>query len=192
VRQKLFVIVLVLTVGLAGGSMIFGALQRQGASRSDPALLGTLWPEPRLLKGFLLMDHLGKEFGPDQLKGQWNLVFFGYTSCPDICPTTMSVLRQVQVQLGEQGRRAPRVWMVSVDPERDDPDKLGAYVSFFGDNMMGVTGTAEQTEILMRQMGAMFERGTPNDQGYYDIAHTSSVFVVDPRGRCHRRYKLRQ
>lgn len=182
-RQKLFVVVVVLAVGLTGGRMIFDSFQRPGASPADPALFGTLWPEPRLLEGFVLSDHRGQTLGPEQLKGQWSLLFFGYTSCPDICPTTLSLLGRVQVQLREQGRQTPRVLMVSVDPERDDLRKLGSYVSYFGDDMLGVTGPSEELNKLLRQVGAMYERSGTDDQGNYEIAHTSSVFVVDPRGR---------
>ena len=182
-RQKLFVIIVLLAVGLVGVGMIFGPLQRHQASPADPALLGTLWPEPMPLMDFLLRDDQGRPFGPEQLEGQWSLIFFGYTSCPDICPTTMAILGQVTTLMQEQTLRPPRVLLVSLDPQRDDAEKLGRYVSYFGANMLGVTGEAQQLDKLTGQIGAMYERGVPDEQGRYDIAHTSSVFVVDPRGR---------
>jgi protein SCO1/2 len=183
VRQKLFVIIVLLAVGLLGAGLAFGPLQRHQASAADPALLGTLWPEPKPLMDFVLSDDRGQPFGPGQLQGQWDLVFFGYTSCPDICPTTMAILEQMTILMREQGTQAPRVLMVSLDPQRDDVEKLGRYASYFGDNMVGVTGEPQQLDKLVNQIGAMYERGVPDAQGWYDIAHTSSVFVVDPRGR---------
>ena len=182
-RQKLFVIVVLLAVGFTLAGLVVGSLQRHTASQADPALMGTLLPEPRPLHDFMLSDHSGQPFGPEQFTGQWNLVFFGYTSCPDVCPTTMAVLGRVTTLMQEQTLQAPRVLMVSVDPQRDDAEKLGQYVSYFGANMVGVTGEAQQLDNLVGQIGAMYERGISDEQGAYDIAHTSSVFVVDPRGR---------
>jgi protein SCO1/2 len=95
----------------------------------------------------------------------------------------MAVLGRVATLMQEQTLQAPRVLMVSVDPQRDDAEKLGQYVSYFGANMLGVTGEPQQLDNLVGQIGAMYERGIPDEQGTYDIAHTSSVFVVDPRGR---------
>ena len=182
-RQKVFVIGVLLAIGLTGVLLIRGTVLRDAAVQTDPSLLGTLWPEPRPLTGFLLSDHRGQAFAEEQFKGQWSLVFFGYTSCPDICPITMAILGHLVSQMQEQQLTVPRVFMVSLDPERDDADKLGQYVGYFGDDLTGLRGSPDQLDTLARQIGAVYERSIQDEQGNYDIAHSASVFVVDPLGR---------
>lgn len=181
-RQKLFVIVLLVAVGVGLG-VNFRASQTPASTAVDPELMGTVWPQPRPLEGFSLSDHHGADFGPAQLQGQWTLLFFGYTSCPDICPTTMLTLRTAVGTLVESGESPPRVVLVSVDPERDTADTLGRYVGHFNDAFVGVRGNDAQLEIFVRMAGGMFEREAPRDDGSYEVAHSASVFVVDPKGR---------
>jgi protein SCO1/2 len=182
-RQKAFVIAILLL--FVGSGLVFyrGAEQRRHAIPSNTVLGGTVWPEPRPLSEFEMRDHHAGTFGPEQLRGKWSLLFFGYTSCPDICPTTMLILRAVAARLEESGSTRPAVILVSVDPGRDDFATLGDYVTHFGDDFLGVRGDEVQLKRLAVQCGAMYERETPDLDGRYEVAHSTSIFLVDPQAR---------
>lgn len=173
---------LVAALGLASYHL---AASRQQQADVPATLMGTLWPEPRPLSQFRLSDHTGAAFGPEELRGQWTLMFFGYASCPDICPTTMLTLRGVVDALAASGAGLPRVVLVTVDPDRDDAATLGEYVAYFNEDFLGVRGEEGQLQALARQIGAMYERGTPDVNGNYEVAHNASIFLVDPEARMH-------
>jgi protein SCO1/2 len=179
-RRAFVVILAVLMAGLAFSIYRAGD---NSVSRGGPdSLMGTIWPEPRPLPDFQMFDHQGQPFGLNELHGNWTLVFFGYTSCPDICPTTMMTLRAVVAELGDM-EPLPQVVLVSVDPERDDDVTLGSYVEYFAKNFMGVRGSDEQLRKLAMAIGAMYEREEPDENGDYEVAHSSSIFLIDPEAR---------
>lgn len=182
-RQKLLVIGLLAALVVASLVLASGATRQPQAARAGSPLASVLWPVPRPLQAFQLDGPGGQAFGPAQMTGHWSLVFFGYTSCPDICPTTLKVLQDLSQIERQRGREPPRVLFVSLDPQRDDPTRLAQYAGHFGENIVGLGGDLVQLEGLLRQAGAMFEYGMADARGNYDIAHTSSVFVVDPAGR---------
>lgn len=109
------------------------------------------------------------------------MLFFGYTSCPDICPTALTTLRDVAELLGND----PRVQyvFVTVDPARDDPARVGAYAAFFHPRFIGVGGGPEDIEALKKQLNVMSVRNESGDSGGYTISHSSSIMVVDPKAR---------
>jgi len=148
-------------------------------------LHGTRFPEPRALQPFTLTDQTGQVFGNKQLLGKWSFVFFGYTHCPDVCPTTLSVLNSVANHLGNDAPAVQYIF-VSVDPERDTPELLGQYVASFNGGFIGVTGTAAQLKKLTHQLGVFYKR-VPDEKttGDYAINHTASVLLFDPDGRFH-------
>lgn len=177
---------------LVGGALVlavaFGtvALVRgQRPAPVPPALLGTLREVPRELPAFTLTDQRGAAFGLERLRGAWTLVFLGYASCPDVCPTTMAMLGQLMAELRRRGAPLPQVVLVSVDPARDGLDQLGRYVAHFDPGFVGVTGPDDQLRALALPLGAMYERGTPDAHGQYEVAHSGSVFVIDPAARVH-------
>ena len=145
--------------------------------------MGSLWPDPQPLPEFQLTDHLGNAFGLDQLRGHWTLIFFGYTSCPDICPTTMMTLATMVAELEKTAAVAPNVVLVSVDPDRDDSAALAQYVAYFNQDFLGVSGEESQLHNFVLKMGAMYSRGETGPEGGYDMAHSASVFLVDPKAR---------
>jgi protein SCO1/2 len=179
--RKIFVLLLGLLVlgGMAAG--MFG--KRAGVTEVPPELVGTMLMQPRPLPEFALSDHAGATFDRSRFQGRWSLVFFGYTSCPDICPTTMLTLKQVAAAIVAAGDEPPQVLLVSVDPARDTPEALGDYVTYFGEDFIGVTGDEQQLHQLTLQVGAMYELGEPDETGFYEVAHSSSVFLIDPRAR---------
>jgi protein SCO1/2 len=144
----------------------------------------TVFPAPRVIPEFALTDQNGAPFGPERLKGGWHLLFFGFTHCPDVCPSTLATLTAARRQLAElpSGER-PAVVLVSVDPRRDTAARLAEYVAFFDPEFVGVTGDPAEIEQLTRQLGVAVVVGEPDASGNYSIDHTATLFLVDPEGR---------
>ncbi|MEN8108038.1 MAG: SCO family protein [Pseudomonadota bacterium] len=175
---------IILVVALAAGMLTAWLLFMQKPDLSG--LKATVFNQPRSIQPFELVDHHGKAFTVDSLKGHWSFVFFGYTHCPDVCPTTLSVLNSVAAKLAEQDTQARFVFL-SVDPERDTPEVLEQFVSYFNGDFIGVTGEPAAIDALTRQLGVMHMRvGDDNDSsGSYLVDHTASVLLFDPAGRYH-------
>ena len=145
-------------------------------SRSPGLIEGLLWPPARQLGAFALSDHRGQSFDPQRLSGKWSLLFFGFTHCPDVCPNTLQLLKSVAPQLPAD----TQVVFVSVDPERDTPEQLADYVTYFHPDFIGVTGTQEAVNALTAQLGVVHMRSADGDAGNYTVDHSASIFLVDP------------
>ncbi len=144
---------------------------------------GTVYPQPRPLADFRLVDHRGEPFTRDDLRGGWHLLFFGFTHCPDVCPLTLAVLTNaVEVEAGADPRPLAGVVLVSVDPERDTPQRLARYVEGFGDTLVGVTGDPQAIADFAADAAIAFER-VPLAGGGYTMDHSAAVLAVDPAGR---------
>jgi protein SCO1 len=164
----------------AGGGYLFS--RYTGGPAPDAVRpLGLLWPQGRALPPVELVSHHGRPFGTDDFRDIWSLVFFGYTSCPDICPMTMAHLNQVHRRVqGDARFPSMQTVFVSVDPDRDSPQRLREYVAHFNDEFIGVTGEPEQIEVLARALGAAYVIEEPDAGGHYLIHHSSAVFLVAP------------
>ncbi|SVE10374.1 uncharacterized protein METZ01_LOCUS463228 [marine metagenome] len=135
--------------------------------------------QPREISEFSMVDHLGDEVGLSAFRGKWTLVFFGFTTCPDICPTTLGVLSEAVLDL----HKPPQVIMVTVDQERDTPERLRNYVPAFHPDFRGFVGSFDETARLAEQLNVAFSK-TPGDQpGTYLMAHTPSIILIDPEAR---------
>jgi len=143
----------------------------------------TLLQPGRELAAFSLVDHHGKPFTQDALRGQWSLAFFGYTHCPDVCPNALGMLKRVQSLLDDAGEAPlPRVLFISVDPERDTPAQLATYVSYFHPTFVGITGRDEQLKRLTRQLGILYGRSPGNDDNGYRVDHSAAIILFNPAG----------
>lgn len=143
---------------------------------------------PRDFGDFQLVDHRGDPFTPTALEGRWTLLFFGFTHCPDICPTTLSFLARLVEQLDGTEAANTQVVLVTVDPARDTPETLAEYVPYFDPDFLGVTG--EFIEILgfARSLNAPFRKVTADD-GSYQVDHSANVMLINPRGHFHGFFK---
>ncbi|MET0026113.1 MAG: SCO family protein [Candidatus Thiodiazotropha sp.] len=141
--------------------------------------------EPRRLKAFSLTDQLGQTYDNQRLLGHWTFMSFGYTYCPDICPTTLSIMSEVSNRIRAQAQHAPfQVVFVSIDPERDTPARLAEYVTYFDPAFLGVTGTQQELQKLTRPLGILYQRVDTQDSAMgYVMDHTASIILVDPQGR---------
>ena len=165
-----------------------GILASGGFFNGQPdlsGLHGTRLAEPRALQPFTLTDHTGKTFGTEQLTGKWSFVFFGYAHCPDVCPTTLSILNSVAKQL-DNTAPATRYILVGIDPGRDTPEQLGQFVTSFNSDFIGVSGTGRELAKLTEQLGIFHKPVTNGKQaGNYTVDHTASILLFDPDGRLH-------
>jgi protein SCO1 len=145
-----------------------------------PALAsGTPYPRPVALEPFSLVDVSGSPVSPAELRGHPTLVFFGFTHCPDVCPTTLALLASVQKQVEIPGLK---VALITVDPERDTPEQLGKYISAFGGDLIGLTGPAPEIVRAQKSFGVAARR-TDLPGGGYSVDHSSTVFVLDAQAR---------
>ena len=178
--MKLSKLIIALAAGLAVAAGLFVALRLQPPSVPTTALA---LPDPNPVPAFELVDQRGAAIDETVFQGQWDLVFFGFTHCPDICPTTLQVLATAKSALEEQGvTPLPRIVLVSVDPERDTPEILSRYVAYFGAGNLGITGSLEGIRALTSGLGIYFEK-QESDDGNYLVDHSAAVLLVDPEGR---------
>jgi len=178
-----------LVVGLfaAAAGILFGTDVFNGERRPDPAAMkaATLLTEPKPLAAFELVDQDARPYGQDRLLGRWTFVSFGYTSCPDVCPTTMATFDALEQRLSEGQDDPPADFLfVSVDPERDSPERLSQYVRYFNPRFLGATGTHEQLRGLTGQLGVLYARVEEQDTAMsYLVDHSAAILLLDPDAR---------
>jgi protein SCO1/2 len=168
------------------GGTLFMTLAFQGPR--DIALHATILPQPGTLPHFSLLDQDGAEFSNESLHGQWSLLFFGFTHCPDICPATLQQLAIARSRVLQQGAADfPNIVLISVDPERDTPDVMAEYVAHFGDGVTGVTGSLTELRTLTAALGIFFEKsdGDNGDNGDYTVGHSAAVIVINKNAEFH-------
>jgi protein SCO1 len=162
--------------GLVAAALAFGGvLYTQQQSGSDVTML----PDVKLGAPFALVDHTGAPITEQAFAGKPVAIFFGFTHCPEICPTTLYEITGWLEQLGEDGRDI-RAFFVSVDPERDTPEVLGGYIASFP-RVTGITGDAAKVAELAKAWKVYFKK-QPLDGGDYTMDHTASIFLVKPDG----------
>jgi len=130
---------------------------------------------------FHLVDQNGKPFGDADLRGKWHLVFFGYTHCPDTCPTTLNELSLALGRLGKE-RDAVGIVFITVDPERDTSEMLKAYVESFDAPIVALTGTVDEVAQAAKDYRVYYAKH-PRADGGYDMDHSAVIYVMDPEGR---------
>lgn len=145
---------------------------------------GTSLPQARVLPEFSLVDTQGKPTSPAALRGHPTLVFFGFTHCPDVCPTTLALLANVQKQAAQQDPATAgiKVALISVDPERDTPQQLGSYIASFHGDFIGLTGDASEIMKATRAFGVAAAR-VDLGGGNYTMDHSAAVFALDSQAR---------
>lgn len=143
---------------------------------------------PRNIGEFTLIDHKSDKFDPARFKGKWSLVFFGFTHCPDICPTTMTFLNEFLAQLEGTEVANTQVVMVSVDPARDTVEQLASYVPYFNPDFIGVTGEFLEVHRFATALNTPF-RKVPGQGEDYQVDHSSNVVLINPRGHYHGFFK---
>ncbi|SDX17644.1 SCO family protein [Lysobacter enzymogenes] len=180
----ILVAALAAALGLWASQKYFGSAKRSHLPQTQAV---RLFDPPRTLPAFSLRQSDGTQLIPGELKGHWTLIFLGFTHCPDVCPTTlaqMSVAQKAWESIPESTR--PRVLFVSVDPERDSPDKIGEYAHGFHKDTLAATADVPALENFAKSLSMVFAKvpapaGAPENQ--YSMDHSASMAVLDPQGR---------
>ncbi|MGH8033452.1 MAG: SCO family protein [Luteimonas sp.] len=180
---------IILIAALAAGLGLLASQTFHGTPEAAGPPLQTIkrFPQPRVLPEFSLQQSDGTVLAPGELHGHWTLVFLGFSYCPDVCPTTLAELAQAQkpwAALPETTR--PRVLFVSVDPERDTPERIGEYAHAFHRDTIAATADLPALENFVRSLSLVFAKvpaaaGAPPDS--YTIDHSAAIAVLDPQGR---------
>ena len=173
---------------ILAGALFAGACSERSSidsTHSSDPLTATLLPAPQALPDFALVDEHGAEQDASMFEGEWHLLFFGFANCPDICPTTLATLASATRTLRESNpASAPRIVLVSVDPDRDTPDVLRDYVSYFGTDTRALSGSEAALRELTTPLGVYFNR-VPIGEDNYTVDHSSAVLLINPNGEFH-------
>jgi len=173
-RKTLWVgFISLLVVGVAVLTLVFAKpASFRGTSYGEP------YPQAAEIE---LIKSNGETFRLSEQKGKIVLLFFGYTSCPDVCPTTLAELKQVMDKLGDKTEQV-QVVFVSVDPERDTPEKIQGYVAHFNSDFLGLSGSSDELQIIWDNYGVFRERVESESAFGYIINHTARTYLIDQNG----------
>ena len=186
---KLTVAVIVLFMLVIVGGFVYRIQQPRVMTPAEMKVNGLyLLETPRNFGDLNLVDHLGERFTRDRFVGQWSLVFFGFTYCPDICPTTMAFLDRLVGELEGTEVEDTQVVMVSVDPARDTVEQLASYVPYFNQDFVGVTGEFLDIHRFATALNTPF-RKVPGQADDYLVDHSANVVLINPRGDYHGFFK---
>ena len=171
---RILIVVLVL---LVAAMFVLPRGQRGAAPQNATEL-----PQPTPLADVRFVDKSGREAHLSDFKGDFTLLFFGFTNCPDVCPLTLAMLAQVRADIEARAPRfTPRVLFVSVDPERDTPERIAAYLNGFDEKFAGVTASDAELQPLLAQLGVAVEKQHDHSGGgHYNVVHNSAIYVLDP------------
>ena len=183
-----------MSAGFWLSSMYQDSLENSSSSEEEKALAearnnyspiqGTILSPARKIVVPALIKDDGKIFTHDDLTGQWHLLFFGYTHCPDICPVTMGVIAQAKKAATAINHMFPEVVFVSVDPERDKVEMLTEYVQYFDKEFIGVTGDKDLIKALTLQLSVVYmQMPSDADTDSYVIDHSAALLLINPEGQ---------
>lgn len=151
--------------------------------RSPPPAFesGVLLPQPRPIPQFQLTDQDGAAFSRERLQDQWSLLFVGFTHCPDVCPTTLSLMKLLEQRLRTDSRDLQPVF-ISVDPQRDTTPRLKSYVSYFSPELIGATGPDAELQRLCAALGLAYVKVPGATADDYTMDHSAALVLVNPQG----------
>lgn len=174
----------ILIVGLMAAIVVIGAVAWQYVKTQGQGRDGT--GGVQIGGPFRLTDHNGKAVTEKDYAGKYLLVFFGYTFCPDVCPTAMQTVTEAMDILGDDGQKVQPLF-ISIDPERDTPAVLKEFVSNFHPSIIGLTGTPEQIAAVAKAYRVYYARAKPengsNDDEYYLMNHSAVLYLIGPDGK---------
>lgn len=188
-HKKLVFIILFLVAACTSLLMYFGVFEKQPVTYSprEVKIKGVFLAESKVIQDFQLMDHKGRQFSKENLMGHWTLMFFGFTNCGYVCPTTMTELNQMYKKLKIElpDTKLPQIVLVTVDPERDSMNRMNDYVNAFNTNFIGARAELKETEALEKQLHIsaikMQAEGQAKDQ--YMVNHSAEILLFNPNGK---------
>lgn len=170
----------VFTLLLAGIGFGFFVDREPAPLEFQPQMGVSIISPPVALPDVTLIDEEGAPFNIDGLKGDWSLLFFGYTHCPDVCPTTLSNMNLVAKKLENSGINYV---FVSLDPKRDTPEKLKEYVRYFNPDFRAISGDKPAIDQLAEAVGVIYDIEGDGDSDKYNVNHYAAILMIDPKGR---------
>lgn len=173
---------LALAIVIVVGGGFLAARYFWGVPPSPAADAGARQGELSIGGPFTLVDQDGRMVTDADFRGRWLLVYFGFTYCPDICPTSLTRNSDAIDLLGKQGEKVTPV-LISIDPERDTPQKMKEYVRFFHPRMVGLTGTPEQIAAAAKEYRVFYMKAPGDQPDTYVVDHSSLTYLVDPNGK---------
>lgn len=162
-------------------SLVCGVFIYQAITKPELPKTALYYQQPRSIAPFSLTSHTGSEFTKQELSGQWSWVFFGYTSCPDVCPTTLQKLNFVYDELKAVTPNT-QVLLVSVDPNRDTVDKLSQYIGYFNPEFFALRADHGALFPFARNLGLMYAIADDTSQKNYLVDHSASIVLINPEG----------
>ncbi|MFG3693410.1 SCO family protein [Stutzerimonas stutzeri] len=182
IQKTVFILValVALVIGLTVYKVLNTERQLDTAELLDAGIV--MLPQGRDMPDVTLTNQNGEAVSMEQLEGRWNLLFFGYTFCPDICPATLAELRQLRSKLPEDVNQRLQPILVSVDPERDTPEQLKKYLDYFGVGFVGLTGPLDDIQTLANAAGVPFIPGDTSKKDY-TVDHGGNLALIGPDGR---------
>ena len=172
-------VLVAVVIGVLAGSYLTKNNDQPQAIREAGIII---LPKSRELPALQLTSTTGEQVLTQELTGKWSLVFFGYTFCPDICPTTLAELRQLKRLLPEEAQEKLQVLMVSVDPNRDTPEQLQLYLQYFDPDFIGLTGVLPDIQTLSNALSIPFIPGDTS-KPRYTVDHSGNLAIISPDGR---------
>jgi len=160
---------------------LLGGLLYQQLNKSEPPEHALYYQQPRAINAFQLTAHDNSTFNNESFNGNWSFVFFGYTSCPDVCPTTLQEINFVYPELKQVAENV-QILLVSVDPNRDKPEKLAQYIRYFNSEFIALTGGHDVLFPFARNLGLMYAITEDTNQSSYLVDHSASIVLVNPDG----------
>ncbi len=179
----------IIYIAIAAFAAIVGAIAFQQVNNLPQPEHALYYQQPREIKAFELMDHNGKAFTKEQLAGKWSLVFFGYTSCPDVCPTTLQNLGYIYDDLKATAAQS-QVLLVTVDPQRDTQEKLSQYIAYFNAEFVALRAGHEVLFPFSRNLGLMYAINGEGES--YLVDHSASIVLINPEGKISAIFKPEQ
>lgn len=184
-HKKLLVILVLIFIIVPAIVFYYGVFQQQQLHRTkDIKVDGVFLSQTREINDFNLKDHHGNAFTRENLKGHWTMMFFGFTNCGMVCPTTMAALNEMYRTLQEQlpDNKLPQVVMVSVDPDRDSQERMSDYVKTFNPHFIGARAEIEETVALEKQLHIAAAKMVADGEGkdHYTITHSAEILLFNP------------
>ncbi|MCS5544255.1 MAG: SCO family protein [SAR86 cluster bacterium] len=189
IRHTILICILIMSVAL--GLFVNKVLTPKNLSIEEFKDLGVYLREPaRNIRDFELINTENKPFSQEDFIGNWNLIFFGFSFCPDICPITMSLLAKVQSSLETDEKNKVDFFMVTVDPARDSPAALRMYLDNFSKTFIGLTGTLDQIYNFSTQVNAPFSPVLNQEGSHYTVDHSGNIILINPEGKLAGIFKM--
>jgi len=175
------------TAGLLGLAFaVYTIMDRQAADSVPLEISGFVIDEPRALPAFTLRDGDDQAFTDNDFQGAWSFIYFGYTSCPDICPMSMVEMSRIAAAVpSDTTSEAINYYLVSVDPERDTPQRVGEYAAYFNADFRGLTGETEEIDKFATAAGVIYELPEAPVDDNYLVGHSSFITLINPQGEIH-------